>query len=169
METKDWILLLIPIGCNGLFIFCFQSFVSHKLKKSEKHREVVFDIINNLSKMVCENYEMIILLINECSPGFTPVELMKPAPFENLWNPIAHKTVQIYNYAQIHNVILKSKNISLDDYVNSYEILASFLGKIINKPLSTEDKQQIFFLITEFKNSTIALNTKLEQVLSKKI
>lgn len=167
MESKDWFILLIPILCNGFFIFCFQTFISHKLKKNEKHKETILEIIRNLSIMVCDNYEKVVLLINECSCSFSPIESMKPAPFENLWNPIAHKTVQIYNYAQIHKVILKKSNISLDEFIKSYEQLASFLGQKVNKPLTIDDKQMIFKLITNFKNSITTLNAKSEEALLK--
>ncbi|MBE5886747.1 MAG: hypothetical protein E7284_10135 [Lachnospiraceae bacterium] len=168
MDTNDWLTLLIPIACNGFFIFCFQAFVSHKLKKVEKRRETIFNVINTLSVMVCENYESIVLLINKCSPGYTPVELMKPAPFEELLNSVTRKSVQIYNYAKIHNTILKKTNISIDEFVNAYEQLGSFLGPKINKTLSSDDKQTIFKLINNFKNANISLNEKLEQILIEK-
>lgn len=167
METKDWIILIIPVICNGFFIFCFQTFVSYKLKQNEKRQDIIIDVVNNLSTMLCNNYEKIILLINECSPGFSPIDLMKPAPFEDLWDPIAHKTMQIYHYVQIHETILQKSNISLDGFVESYEQLASFLGQVVCKPLTNEDKQTIFRLITNFKNNIITLNAKLEQILLK--
>lgn len=167
METKDWIILLIPIICNGFFIFCLQTFISHKLKRNENRQKAILDVINNLSIMVCDNYEQIELLISECSPGFAPIEAMKLVSFKDLWNPIAYKTKQIYNYSQVHGVIMKKSNISLDEFVTSYEQLASYLGQIVYKPLTTEDKQIIFKLITNFKNANITLNTNLEQILLK--
>ena len=34
MSTKDWIVLLVPIICNGIIVFAFQKILSKKHNKN---------------------------------------------------------------------------------------------------------------------------------------
>lgn len=40
MEIKDWILLLLPIMCNGIFIFLFQKILTTKLEHQNKRKNL---------------------------------------------------------------------------------------------------------------------------------
>lgn len=165
MKLTDFLAIIIPIICNGFLIFGFQEFISHKIQRKEKRKELIFNIVKILSNMVIEVYQLISLLIHKCSPGFGPIDLMQPVDFEKLWNPIAQNFVQLYDYVQIHETILKELNISFNNYFTSYQNTAFFLGQIIGKTLSPSDKQTIYNLLNDLKHSSIALNKQLENIL----
>lgn len=162
MEVKDWITTIIPIVCNGLIVFSFQLYISHRIKAIDKKSEMILSVIDALSKMVCEEYNYLSNLIRTCSPGHLPPELMQPAPFEALWNVVAQQAVQICDYANLHSIILEEKNISIDEFAKSYTEIAARLGNLVGKKLSTSDKREIFNGLKTFECSIILLNSNIE-------
>lgn len=40
METKDWIILLTPIVCNGILIYFFQNILRSKLEHLSKRNSL---------------------------------------------------------------------------------------------------------------------------------
>ena len=38
METKDWIVLFVPIVCNGIFLFLFQFYLKRYFEKRDRVR-----------------------------------------------------------------------------------------------------------------------------------
>lgn len=167
METKDWVLLLLPILCNGGIVFLFQLAISRKLKAMDLRQATVHDTMKKLSELVCEQYNMIQKLIRACSPGYGPIAQMKPAPFTELWNPIPAKATEIYDYFTIHNTTFSYSGIEINDYANTYEKVASMLGSKVNIVLSNEDRQEISKGLSEFQKSIIKLNAELEHVMIK--
>lgn len=165
METKDWILLILPILCNGGFVFLFQLAISRKLKALELRQATVLDTMKKLSGLACEQYDMMQQLIRTCSPGHNPVSRMEPAPFAVLWNPIAERATEIFDYYTIHNTIFDYSGIKINDYAAAYEKVASMLGRKIDVVLTNEDRQEIFAGLSEFRESIAKLNTELEQVM----
>ena len=45
METKDWILLGVPILANGIIVFIFQKFITIKLERLTKKSNIRDEII----------------------------------------------------------------------------------------------------------------------------
>lgn len=101
METQDWILLLIPILCNGVIIFSFQAAMSRRQKITDMRNETVFDSIRALSTMVCNQYNKMMHLMRECTYRVIPPEEAKPTPIAELWNPIAKKQQRFATIIQI--------------------------------------------------------------------
>ena len=54
METKDWILMIVPIVANGILIYIIQSFFQSKLKHNEHKNEVKRKINAELFSMLLE-------------------------------------------------------------------------------------------------------------------
>lgn len=165
METKDWILLLIPILCNGVIIFSFQAAMSRRQKITDAQNQTIFDSIRELSTMVCDQYNKMMHLMRECSYRGIPSEEAKPAPIEKLWDPVAEKTIEICDYYTNHGVMFRERDIQIDDYIGAYEQICDIFSKKMNTLLSDADKQEIFMGLSAFKNSMIKLNEQLEQVL----
>lgn len=165
METKDWILLLIPILCNGVIIFSFQAAMSRRQKITDMRNETVFDSIRALSTMVCDQYNKMMHLMRECTYRVIPPEEAKPAPIAELWNPIAKKTTEIRDYYTNHGVMFRERGIQINDYIGAYNQIRNIFSKKINILLSDADKQEIFIGLSAFGNSMIKLNEQLEQVL----
>lgn len=118
--------------------------------------------------MLCDEHEKIIFLINKCSSGFNSTIKNTPISFASLWKPIANKAVQIYNYSQLHKVILQQKDVSVNEFVQSYEQLALTLVQKENQTLTNNDRDGILLQFNYFKNSIINLNIKLEQIIIKR-
>lgn len=165
METKDWILLLIPILCNGVIIFSFQAVMSRRQKITDVRNETVFDSIRALSIMVCDQRNKMMHLMRECSYSVIPPEEAKPAPIDKLWDPIAEKTIEICDYYTNHEVMFRERGIQIDDYIGAYEQICNIFSKKINILWSDADKQEIFMGLSAFENSMIKLNEQLERVL----
>lgn len=165
METKDWILLLLPILCNGGFVFLFQLAMSRKIKVLELRQAIVLDAMKKLSGLTCEQYDMVQQLMRACSPGHNPVSRMEPAPFEELWNPIAKRATEIFDYYTIHNTIFGCSGIQITDYAATYEKVASMLGRKIDVVFTNKDRQEIFAGLSDFQKSIVKLNMELEQVM----
>ena len=45
MSTKDWIVLLVPIICNGIIVFAFQKILSKKIERYNKRQDIRDDIL----------------------------------------------------------------------------------------------------------------------------
>ncbi len=45
METKDWILLIIPIIANGIIVFLFQKYITNKLDHINKRNSIRDEVI----------------------------------------------------------------------------------------------------------------------------
>ena len=45
MSTKDWIVLLVPIICNGIIVFAFQKILSKKIERYNKRQDILDDIL----------------------------------------------------------------------------------------------------------------------------
>ena len=45
MECKDWIILLVPIICNGIIVFVFQKILSRKIERQSKRQDIRDDVL----------------------------------------------------------------------------------------------------------------------------
>ncbi len=45
MECKDWIILVVPIICNGIIIFVFQKILSKKIERQSKRQDIRDDVL----------------------------------------------------------------------------------------------------------------------------
>ncbi len=59
MTTKDWMLLIVPIICNGIFIFIFQTLIKRKFDKIVKIEEREKEIVNTFLQMLQDSIEIV--------------------------------------------------------------------------------------------------------------
>lgn len=163
MQTKDWLILLIPIICNGFLIYFFQTLVSHKVKKNDTRKDFILDIVEKLSVLVCEEYENISAFMHEYSKLILSPD-MKPAPFMDLWNPITEKAIQIFDFVQLHSEVLQQQGIQIGELESTYDQLVSTFVKYYGIILSDTDRQIIFQCTENFRKSVTSLNSKLEKI-----
>lgn len=45
MECKDWIVLLVPIICNGFIVFVFQKILGKKIERQSKRQDIRDDVL----------------------------------------------------------------------------------------------------------------------------
>lgn len=99
MTIKDWISILVPIFCNGILLFLFQSFVTAKIqaKREIEHKKHVFSD---------RFFQYIIEAIDKTISIQTKIE--------NL------------NYAEIRSLEYMEHLSKMLNYVNSFEVLKDF-------------------------------------------
>lgn len=59
MTTKDWMLLIVPIVCNGILIFIFQTLIKRKFDKIVKIEEREKEIVNTFLQMLQDSIEIV--------------------------------------------------------------------------------------------------------------
>lgn len=59
MTTKDWMLLIVPIISNGIFIFIFQTLIKRKFDKIVKVEERQKEIVNTFLQMLQDSIEIV--------------------------------------------------------------------------------------------------------------
>lgn len=99
MTIKEWISILVPIFCNGILLFLFQSFVTAKIqaKREIDHKKHVFS-----DRFV----QHIIEAINETISIQTQIEKL--------------------NYAEVRSLEYIEHLSKMLNYVNSFEVLKEF-------------------------------------------
>lgn len=45
MECKDWIVLFVPIICNGIIVFVFQKMLGKKIERQSKRQDIRDDVL----------------------------------------------------------------------------------------------------------------------------
>ena len=55
METKDWVLMIVPIVANGILVYIIQSLFQAKLKHNEHKNEVKRKINSELFSLLLES------------------------------------------------------------------------------------------------------------------
>lgn len=165
MVGKDWLLLFVPIICNGFLIFFFQTLVSYKISRNEKKNDFCIAVTNELSSKLCEEYKKILFLERE----YTPNDYYQFKPkysIDELWNPIAVLAAEIYDYAQMHEAVLSNKGISIESFSDSFESLVKAMGEhFYTKTTEYNTEALVKKSLETFKKSIIELNIKLESIL----
>jgi hypothetical protein len=59
MTKKDWMLLIIPIISNGIFIFIFQTLIKRRFDKIVKIEDREKEIVNTFLQMLQESIEIV--------------------------------------------------------------------------------------------------------------
>lgn len=79
METKDWILLCLPIIANGIIVFIFQKFITTKLERLNKKSNIRDEVIILFWKKLQKLNEVFIQanIATRSNPDALPTELDK--------------------------------------------------------------------------------------------
>lgn len=133
MNTKDWILLLVPIFCNGLIIFILQRvFEKRQLTKSIKY-EYASKLRNNID-MTLELHAKTTRLLNEGNEknnktiNYTVQQYVNSALdvyYFYIQNKVVFKSFDT-NMEHLSNLILRLTKISNQEVVNLEEFSEVF-------------------------------------------
>lgn len=102
MELKDWILLVIPIVCNGVILFLFQQILMIQIKKNERINTYKQDVLKEFLSYLQEFYIQLrnIRSIDSERSG-------KEYEFSSLWNPAVKAMENMVVFFDVHPVTTK--------------------------------------------------------------
>ena len=122
MEVKDWIVMLVPIAVNGVFLFAFQLALKNKFARLEKATEYRQDVQREFLQKLKEFYEKFWSIRNsdkDVSCG--------GADFSESWNSATKQIQDILLFYDVHKTALVDISILYEKCINQYQILIDTL------------------------------------------
>lgn len=143
MESKDQILLLVPIIVNGIFLFVFQKIISGKFDRQEKKNELSLNVLGAFRAHVISSIQAMNNLQTTLNHGGDGSKEMEGYC----------KTVQeLCNYYSVYKVVLSGYEKEMGELVNSLNSCISIIKNHKNKLKQNE----MNFIINELnKNDEI--------------
>ncbi|MBE6816018.1 MAG: hypothetical protein E7522_11300 [Ruminococcaceae bacterium] len=123
METKDWIIMLVPILINGVFLFVFQQVMTQKIKKTEKktdYRQGVLTEFLSLMQSVYDNIKNIAWALKPNSDDFA-----------EHWNSFVLQIQNINSFYNTHKPTLSSLEKPYEKCIEGYKRLDWILSKYV--------------------------------------
>lgn len=122
METKDWIVMLVPIAINGICLFIFQQILKRKFSRMEKkteYRQVVLREFLQILKTFYEKFWVIRNSDQKVSCG--------GADFSESWNAAAGQIRDVLMYHDTHKTALSSMEEIYENCIHQYQVLIDTL------------------------------------------
>ncbi|MBQ2968463.1 MAG: hypothetical protein IJE10_10140 [Clostridia bacterium] len=147
MEIKDWLLLAIPITCNGIILFVFQQMYLAKLKNNERTNTYKQDVLKDFLSRLQECYHMFLGFqsLNKERSG-------KDYSFEQLWNPAVAKFHDLIVYSDTHPSTIVRKDIGFDKCIDNIQSIIDILfecRKNNNNLISKEGEAKFYIKYEE--------------------
>ena len=122
METKDWIILLVPIAINGICLFIFQQMIKQKFSKMEKKTEYRQAVLREFLQMLKDFYESFWVIRNSdqevsCNGSF----------FSDSWNSATKQIQSLLMYYDTHKASLTCMNVVFEKCIHQYQVLIDTL------------------------------------------
>lgn len=125
METKDWILLLVPILCNGVIVFLLQkTFEKRQLVLSEKYKYVAL-----MQQKVDYALELFVKAIQTTGDDLTQI---------NWLNQFAKSYCEVYYYYQQNQTLFKHLENYMEELIKTHEEIQKDLLTIENNKHTPE-------------------------------
>lgn len=122
METKDWIIMFVPIVVNGVGLFVFQQLIMHKFKQIEKKTNYRQEILKEFLHLLKEFYETFRVIRNT---GESTSQ--KKMDFATSWNLATEHIQKVLIYYDSHKATLnsleKTHNKCIDKYQHMIDVL----------------------------------------------
>ena len=137
MELKDWILITIPIACNGVILFIFQQFYLSRLKKVERKNTYKIDVLKEFLSNLQKFYEL--------SRNLQHVDNERSAKeytFAELWNPAAEMMQNLIVFADTHPITINNFRLEFDKCINKWQEISDDIN--ISKELALKIADTVF-------------------------
>lgn len=121
MEIKDWLVLTIPIVCNGIILFLFQQFYLSKAKKSERLSTYKQDVLKQFLSYLQEFYALlrnISKIDSRSGQEYT---------FASLWNPTTELMQTLIVFADTHPVTIGETKLGFQKCVDKWQFIIDLL------------------------------------------
>lgn len=146
METKDWILLILPIIANGIMVFTFQKVITIKIEKFNKKSSIRDEVIILFwKKLQCLNEVFIQTNISvRTSPNTLAKELEK----------IKNSVFEIVQYYDTNKYDLKIYSDEYKCWEKSWNKFVGTLAEFSNLTLTKEMQMRLVFELQSVKEKT---------------
>lgn len=108
METKDWIILLLPIFSNGLLIWMFQYFVNRRQNRSDRYNTLREEIFRTHLQKI----EVAIRSYNEFSVAVGAFKDDRSKVRRDEWNRcysiLRRNVLEVWEYFKLYEVVLST-------------------------------------------------------------
>lgn len=130
METKDWIIMIVPIVVNGICVFIFQQIIKHKFSRMEKRTEYRQIILREFLQMLKDYNEKF-----WCIRNSDQEVLFGGSDFSDLWNAAAEQIKDVFMYHNAHKAALCGIEEVYEKCIQQYEKLIDILkqGAILHE------------------------------------
>ena len=149
METKDWILLGVPILANGIIVFIFQKFITIKLERLTKKSNIRDEIIILIWKKLQYLNEVMIHanIVIRSNPDMLAIELEK----------IKEAVIDIIQYYDTNRYDLDIISGKYNDWEASWNKFTSTLKEFSSSELTNEKQQRLGSELQSVKENTLNL------------
>lgn len=133
MTTKDWILLLVPILCNGVIVFIIQKiFEKRQLILNVKYRylEILQQKVDNALSLFVKSLQ--------AENDLTKIDF---------FNQFAHSYCDVYYYYQQNMKLFEHFKNFMDELMNAHNLLKKCQEGLIDNENDTELNMQANTLI----------------------
>lgn len=122
METKDWIIMLVPIAINGICLFIFQQAIMHRFKRMEKKSDYRQEILCEFLCLLQDFYEKFRIMRNiDQAPGPTNID------FSSAWNLATKQIQKVLIYYDTHKAALANLEKPYSACIDKYQRLIDIL------------------------------------------
>ena len=122
MEIKDWILLTIPIACNGVILFIFQQVYLSRLKKGERKNTYKIDVLKEFLSNLQRFYELL-RNIQKVDNERTAKEYT----FAELWNPATEMIQTLIVFVDTHPITINKSHLGFDKCIDKWQEITDML------------------------------------------
>ena len=121
METKDWIVLFVPIVCNGIFLFLFQFYLKRYFEKRDRVRiERVKTFQELYTHAESAQTAMCALLHQKQDDNFT-----------ELFNRVAEQIHQLKRFYDANEPQLEIFNAKLQEVFSTWDTITTLMQDIV--------------------------------------
>jgi len=149
METKDWIMLIIPIVANGFVIFIFQKLFEKRLKEITKRQDIRDKVLYTFwEKLQSLNDSFIQLNIQSRND---------PSIAENCISIFGPQVFEIARYYDTNKYDLKIFERNFNELQNTWNEFNSIWYSYANKSLTSEMKINLGHKLQLVKTANLEL------------
>lgn len=134
MEGKDWIILLVPIICNGIIIFVFQKILSRKIERQSKRQDIRDDVLKRFWNKLQE--------LNDTFVQTNIAAMRDPNVAGNSLGIFQSAILDIIQYYDTNEFDLKVFSKEYKDFKSSWidfeNTYSSYVGKQLNREMQTQ-------------------------------
>ncbi len=149
METKDWIIIFIPILSNGIILFIFQKIIISKLEHLKKKNDLRDEVILLFWKKLQTLNDIFIQ---------TNISLEKnPDSINTEINKIYDAILSIIQYYDTNKYDLKIFSVQYKKWENSWNIFSDTLSRFSNLTLTHQMVLELGQKLQYVKTCTLEL------------
>lgn len=135
MECKDWIILLVPIICNGIIVFVFQKILSRKIERQSKRQDIRDDVLKKFWNKLQE--------LNDTFVQTNIAAMRNPEVAGNSFGIFQSVVLDIIQYYDTNEFDLKVFAEEYIDFRSSWIDFENTYRNYVGKQLNREMQEQL--------------------------